>query len=164
MRLAPRIKLERFAHEEYRKHFGGQQPVRFANVNALFEMGADVFFEYRGIPFRVPPVPARIGAELMRIRAEITQRLTTIPVDRPPTPKEIGEYQAMLIRTQSLVTQCVRPCSRIGRLKQQLGLWRPFLDASDAEIRELLDFLWLRRATSTIRFYDSGQTAHGLAQ
>lgn len=120
------------------------------NVYALFELGQDVYFEYRGEPYRVPPVPYRMGAELLRSRVRIN-RLRMEAQSRELTNDDFAEYEAAVAALVRACTSLVRPIGWKGRTLRTLGMWHPFRNASDREIGELHSFLLRLRTRPATR-------------
>lgn len=132
------------------------EPEPHANIGHLFAMGADQYLHVGPEPLRVPPLPARYGAELLRLRGRIAA-MQTAADGRVLDDAEIAQYMSIVDGIVAVARRCVRPCSTRGRVLRALGLWRPFRNASDREIGLLLDFLLQCRAMSSIRFQNGSR-------
>jgi hypothetical protein len=121
------------------------------NVGYLYAMGDVQVFELHGIPWKVPPVPALVGAQLFEIKARITNA-------HKDGADDVMQHAETVHKLIALETKCLRPVRRRDKLLRRFGLWRPLRNASDADLAILLDFLLALRSKSTIRRYPRAHT------
>lgn len=114
------------------------------NTHALFTMGTDAFYEYRGQALRIPPVPAVAGAELFRAVAA----LRVIGEGAGDVDEIVDRFIEATREIERRCTALIRPLRLRDKIARRFGKWRPLRDASNDELRELSDFLLRRRVMS----------------
>jgi hypothetical protein len=124
-------------------------PPRPQNVHAILDLGNLVYFEFRGRPYGVPPLPWREGEQLMDLWLEVRGYGSEI------TGAKVQPYFAAMRKLARLIWRNSRPCGFALRAAKRLHLLRnPFM--SEANERELADiavfFLGLRtKSTGSFR-------------
>ncbi len=123
----------------------GPQP-RPLNVQAVLDLGALIYFHWRGRSYGVPPMPWKAGARLMDVYLEARS------FGDDMTREVLPVYYGALGRMADIIWRSTRPTGRIARVIHKLRLSRnPFTKATEAELAELaLFYLGRRMKTSGI--------------
>lgn len=122
-------------------------PARPFNVQAILDLGALIFFHWRGRTYGVPPLPWKRGAALMDAYLDAQSYGT------PLTKESAPHYYAALARMSREIWHCTRPTGWWRRALRRLHiLSNPFREATEAELAELaLFYLGLRMTTHGTR-------------
>ena len=116
------------------------------NVREVLDLGSLVYFEFRGRPYGVPPLPYRAGQRLVSLWFEVARMGATISDDNRRA------YDRALAQIVRLMWRHTRPVGILMRALRRLGLLRnPFKLASEAEIAELVGFFLRARTKPTGR-------------
>lgn len=108
------------------------------NIRHLIDIGHNRVMLYRRQPITVPPVPVMLGLAVVDL------------VEKLQREDDIGRRAVMLAQLVRVCTRCVRPVGLRRRLLRRLGLWRPFRDISEGELRGVADFLLKCRQSARI--------------
>lgn len=108
------------------------------NIRHLIDIGHNRVMLYRRQPIVVPPVPVMLGLAVFDL------------VEKLQRDEDTATRAVLLSHLIRACTQCVRPVGRWGRIKRRLGLWRPFQDISEGELRGVADFLLRCRQSAGI--------------
>ncbi len=120
----------------------GPQP-RPLNVQSVLDLGALIYFHWRGRSYGVPPMPWKAGARLMDAYLEAKGLGDDMTQEVLPT------YYGALGRMAEIIWRSTRPVGRFARVIHRLHLLRnPFTKATEAELAELALF-YLGRRTKT---------------
>lgn len=112
----------------------GAQP-RPLNVRQVLDLGALVYFQWRGRSYGVPPLPWKAGAELLDSFLEAQNLGEQISAEASP------RYFAALQRMSRIMWRETRPVGIFRRLLKRLRLLRnPYRLASEREIADLAIF------------------------
>lgn len=94
--------------------------------------------EFRGRFYVVRPIGARLGFRLQFISLRLFQ---ISQADEADTSRDLlQEYYSLMLDAQDLFRDCVRPSTWIRRLLWRVTKVSPFVDCTQREIEELLDF------------------------
>lgn len=117
------------------------------NVDAAMALDQTSVVRYRGRGYRVPPVPYDQGLQLQRLHLEL---LALTKDEAPETAEQLEQVLVILQDLLPLFKQLCRPTALFERLTWR---WRrPFDDASQSELGELLGFFSACRTKSTVEF------------
>lgn len=118
----PRERVLAFAREQYRQHYGEAAPPKVRNAEALVALGEHRALRWRGHAYRVPPLPFRVGAQLLVIAHVLAAH------EHSPARKDA------LRAARRILASVLEPQRRIlGR--------RAIARASIADVRWLIDSL-----------------------
>ena len=128
----------RAAHRQKAAERVAVKPATPKNVRHLIDIGNSRVMLYRQQPIVVPPVPVMLGLDVW----DLTTRLET--------EEDTAQRRVLLRALIRACTRCVRPVGWRLRLARRLGLWRPFRDISEGELRGVADFLSKCRQSASI--------------
>lgn len=132
-----------------------RKPAR--NIAAILTLGDSTYFNFRGLPFGVPPVAWKAGEQLLALylRAVDAVRLMAdgASLARVGDPKLRAEYFAAIAALPPILWKLCRPVGRFRRFLRAVGLHRnPFASASERELLDLADFFLQRRTRSGVQY------------
>lgn len=118
-----------------------------ANVRAVMELDSQTFFLFRGRGYLADPVPYRAGLRLQ----QLFQQLRNKNGESLDTDARFANYAEILREA----TVAMAPLARPQKMPRWLfaiarGFLRPFEDASEREIVDLLGFFLLLRTKSSL--------------
>lgn len=119
------------------------------NVNLATNLRGDTFFTFRGRPFRVPPVPYNLGAQL-QANYMVIHEMGKLEDEEANRPEQIQRYKEIAADCVALFHLLVKPM-RLGDRLFWRYLSNPFGNASDLEVGELLSFFSLCRTRSGVQ-------------
>lgn len=126
------------------------------NIETVLSIGSSRYFEYRGILMRVPPVPFKLGQELLALY--VRSLATAKSVSKTGDEKEVDQYYIILSRLVDLLWKHVEPKGKVRRLLKRIHLLRNvFKIASEKEVTEITNFFLQCRMMSTVQVTEKSQ-------
>lgn len=129
---------------------GGRMPVEPENVSFLFELNGIAYFDFGGVPIKMPPTPATLGAEISALKVRITRNRMDAQ-SRELSDAELLAYRVAVEDAKRLVADGIRPVRWRDRIAHRLGRWKLLDNATARELGILIDFLVQRQQVSRIR-------------
>ena len=121
------------------------------NVEVVLALGAARYFTFRNRVFCCPPISFPLGQRVLQVYLQVLASATEVA--QSGGRKQAESYFAGLRKLARMLWSHVRPARRTGRILRRLHLTKnPFLDASDKEIQELVDFFLQGRMKSNVQF------------
>lgn len=120
------------------------------NVEAVLSLGATRYITYRNRTYRIPPVPFKLGQKVLDLNIKILADAKHVALTGQDAAAQ-SFYKKMDQMARVLWTH-VQPIGKFSRMLWRLGLKRnPFRQASEAEMKAIIDFFLQGRMTSSVR-------------
>jgi len=134
-------------------------PSSARNIAAILTLGDRSYFQFRGSPFGVPPLPWREGERLLGIivnAQDAADRLRLGVLTGEGLEDARRAYFAAIEGLPAALWRNCEPASKVLRFLRRIGLARnPFTRATERELLGLADFFLERRTTSRVQYPDA---------
>lgn len=118
-------------------------PPRPLNVREILDLGALIYFTWRGRTYGVPPLPWKAGAALLDAYLEARNAGESL------TRETAAQYYGALGRMAGIMWRSTRSVGRLRRMARRLRLIQnPYRKATEKELADLALFFLGRRMTA----------------
>lgn len=133
------------AHTTARATERPRPPTQIRNARMVLDFGSTLFFSFQGRAYGIPPLPYKVGQQLMLLTSTAAAFGTL-------TPETMPQYDALIRQLPALLWRQTRVVGRVRQGLRRMGLLRnPFLRATEKELVDLATFFQTSRMRSSVQ-------------
>lgn len=128
---------------------------RTKNVEAILSLGSVRYFTFRGTVYGVPPVPFKVGEQILDLHVQVLTLARTIVTTKTSqiSAESSKEYFKALSRLSSVLWKNMRPIGKVRKFIWRIGGMRnPLRGATEMEVKDITDFFLQGRTKSSVQF------------